>query len=109
MRPTLSTLFGGIRGGSNCLGTLFGVWAYVKFVQHLFWQQNCVFGKDYFGNLPCMRRMFTKLMMFMPFGYFLMEFVVVRINWEHILAFAPIINDGNIYWTKKSHFWNTLL
>ena len=56
-----------------------------------------------------MRRTFTKLMTFMPFGYFLMEFVVVRINWEHILAFAPIINDGNIYGTKKSQFWNTFL
>ena len=43
----------------------------------------------------------------MPFGYFLMEFVVVRINWEHILAFAPIINDGNIYGTKKTHFCDT--
>ena len=45
----------------------------------------------------------------MPFGYFLMEFVVVRINWEHILAFAPIINDGNIYGTKNVYFWNTFL
>ena len=38
-----------------------------------------------------------------------MELVVVRINWEHILAFAPIINGGNIYWTKSEHFWDTFL
>ena len=48
-------------------------------------------------------------MTFMPFGAFLMEFVVVRINWEHILAFAPIINDGNIYGTKNVYFCNTFL
>ena len=36
-----------------------------------------------------------------------MEFAVVRINWEQILAIVPIINDGNIYWTQKTNFWGT--
>ena len=45
----------------------------------------------------------------MPFGYFLMEFVVVRINWEQILAIVPIINDGNIFGTKNVYFCNTFL
>ena len=35
--------------------------------------------------------------------------MVVRINWEHILAFVPIVSGGNIYWTKNVHFWNRFL
>ena len=38
-----------------------------------------------------------------------MEFVVVRFDWELILAIVLILNDGNIYGTKKSYFWNTFL
>ena len=30
--------------------------------------------------------------------------MVVRINWEQPLAIVPIINDGNIYGTKKINF-----
>ena len=40
---------------------------------------------------------------------FVMELMVVRINWEHILAFAPKISGGNIYWTKSEHFWDAFL
>ena len=38
-----------------------------------------------------------------------MELVVARFIWEHFLAFVPIINDCNIFWTKNVHFWDTLL
>ena len=34
---------------------------------------------------------------------------MARFIWEHFLAFVPIINDGNIFWTKNVHFWDTLL
>ena len=37
------------------------------------------------------------------------RFYGVRFIWEHFLAFVPIINDGNIFWTKNVHFWDTLL
>ncbi len=35
--------------------------------------------------------------------------MVVRFYWEQFLAFVPIINDGNIFWTKNVNFWDTLL
>ena len=69
MRPTFKRFLGGIRGGSNYLRTLFGVCAYVNWFQHLFWQQHCVFGNDDVTHLPCMRRIVTKLMTFMPFWH----------------------------------------
>ena len=58
---------GGICGGSNYLGTLFGVCAYVNWRQHLFWQQNCVFGKDDFGDLQCLSSIFSQIITFMLF------------------------------------------
>ena len=77
--------------------------------QHLLWQQDCVFGKDYFGDLQCLSSIFSQIITFMPFERLWMELVVVRINWKHFLAIVPIINDGNIYGTKNVNFWDTLL
>jgi hypothetical protein len=39
----------------------------------------------------------------------LMELMVVRFNWEHVLVIVPIINDGNIYETENVNFWDTFL
>ena len=66
-------------------------------------------GNDDFGDLQCLTRILTKIITFMPFGTILVELVVVRFNWEQILAIVPITNDGNIYGTKKSHFGDTFL
>ena len=42
-------------------------------------------------------------------GTFLVELMVVRINWELSLAFVPITNDGNIYFGKEIYFLDTNL
>ena len=63
-----ATNFGTCLGGSDHLETSFGVCACVKWLQHLLWQHKCLFGYGDLGNVPCMRRMFTKMMTFMPSG-----------------------------------------
>ena len=34
---------------------------------NIYFDQNCIFGHGDLGNLPCLRRNFTKLIPFMPF------------------------------------------
>ena len=64
-----NTNFGGIRGGSNDLGTLFGVCAYVNWLQHLLWQQICLFGNGDFVDFTFLRRFSNNLITFMPFWH----------------------------------------
>ena len=68
--------------------------------------QNCVFGEHYFGDLTFLRHIVTEIMTLFLLGAFLVEFVVVRINRKHILAFVPITNDGNNYLGTNMYFWD---
>ena len=49
---------------------------------------KCIFGHDYLGNLPCMKRISTTIIKYIY--AFLMEIMVVRIKWKHILAIVPM-------------------